>query len=613
MKKNQFLPRILIIDDLFGRILPDRVNDNRATLCGQYLLEDVTGDEVYNTSPQKIKYPIAQAVFYRGQRPLNANLGDNVENDLEGTLAFIKKGWDNCAGNGQCWSLILLDLCFYTGKVTSYSHQRTPGMPEGCDEDDNPNSYFGYKILKALQNEIPDIPVVIFSSKPKDEKVIRHYNIWGAKAFLPRESDNGPELLKELLNRHGLLLDQTNIIIGRSRNLLMALRTARNLANNNQNVLIVGERGTGKELLARYIYHQKSADLKGSFITVDSGSLSPTLYASELFGHKKGAFTGATDEKTGKIVQAKNGILFLDEIGNMPVDVQGGLLRVIEYKQVEPVGGLKSVPVELRFLSATNEQIDKIAATGSGFREDLLDRLREGGTLFLPPLHERKDDIAILVRAFLKEIQHNHSKPIDRRVSPEAMDMLVNYHWPGNIRQLRNCISESINQHPDNELLAPFHFNIYSKESKSFPDDLINNVHPKGLSKSKDQITKLDTLLNEIIEFSFNADKSKDLIGRLSDINKAHSILLVNYLKYALKIHNKPTLDEPEGKILIHPTVKYITGEKISASKAADIIKNILSVSPENLESLVSDPVLRSAYEIALKLRPKQQKKKHRQ
>src|ERR1044071_2712056 len=145
------IPRILIIDDLFGRTHADHRNEERANLCGQYLIEDVTGDEIGKGQIQRIKKPIAQAVFCRGQKPRCSTVGDYVENDIEGTLEIIQDGWEEWRPERPRWAMVLLDLCFYTGRVTSESNQVALGMPEGRPGDDDPTQYFGLVLLKAIR------------------------------------------------------------------------------------------------------------------------------------------------------------------------------------------------------------------------------------------------------------------------------------------------------------------------------------------------------------------------------------------------------------------------------------------------------------------------------
>src|ERR1019366_3450608 len=195
----------------------------RANLCGQYLLEDVTGDEKGKGGTLKIKQPVAQVVFFRGQNPVCSTVGDVVENDLEATLAVIREGWSEPRSENPCWSMVLLDLCFYTGTVTKQSDRRAAGMPEGRERDDNPKHYFGMEILEAIHKEFPELPVVIMSSMPR-KNVSREFSSKGALGFLPREDTHSADRLKEMLWRHGLIQDETGEIAGRSRSLLLALR-----------------------------------------------------------------------------------------------------------------------------------------------------------------------------------------------------------------------------------------------------------------------------------------------------------------------------------------------------------------------------------------------------
>jgi len=326
----------------------------------------------------------------------------------------------------------LLDLCFYTGRVTKESNQVSLGMPEGRPGDDDPAQYFGLRLLKAIHQRFPDLPVVVFSSKPRED-VSREFSQYGA-LFLPREEERGPDILREYIWQHGIIPDASGGLVGHSKELLRTLRDARRAAADQRNIFIRGERGTGKELLARYIHTQGSKDKDRPLITVDSGALSPQLYASELFGHKRGAFTGAERDRIGRIVQANGGDLFLDEIGNMPYDVQNGLLRVLEHHEVTPLGAAEGQAVDVRFLSATNEKLEGKSSTG--FRQDLLDRLRDGGELFLPPLRDRMEDLDLLVEHLVREAERVKPGTMIRQIEPESLHYLRSYHWPGNIREL---------------------------------------------------------------------------------------------------------------------------------------------------------------------------------
>lgn len=591
------LPRILVIDDFFGRVFPAGRNEDRANLCAQYLLRDVTGDEEGRGRGQKILKPLAEAVFSRGQLPVCSKVGDHVENDLPGCLRLVEEGWSAIPGR-RIWSLVLLDLCFYTGRVTKESDHANPGMPEGRPGDDAPDSYFGLQILRALQERYPELPVVILSSKPR-ESVSKAFTAGGALGFLDRSDPQSPQLLREYLLRHGLIPDPTGQIIGASKSLLLALRSARQMAENRRNVLIRGPRGSGKELMAAYINrHASAGDGKAPLVIVDSGTLSAQLYASELFGHKKGAFTGADQDREGRIVQAEGGDLFLDEIGNMPAEVQLGLLRVLEQREVVPIGGNRSRPVDVRFISATNEDIEERAATGRGFRLDLLDRLREGGTIILPALDERPEDIPLLVETFVREAEKKNPKAMTRAIDEMVLEKLVSYSWPGNIRELRQCIFNAVNRHPDVEHLVPVHLGLptgrgaYMSEVSRDENAVIEN---RGVQEDR----SLKTVLQVLQSFDFSELRRSELEGKLPEIQESCGEFVANYLKAALEATTKPV----EGKVQIHPAIKMALGDaSVSASKAADIIKGLLKgVEP------VSDPVLKEAYDTALRLRPRRQ------
>lgn len=595
------LPRLLIIDDLFGRTHADRRNEERANLCGQYLIEDITEDETGKGSAQRIREPVAQAVFFRGQTPACSIVGDIVENDLESTLKFIKAGWENVAPGQSRWAMVLLDLCFYTGRVTPESDRKICGMPEGHPSDEQPERYFGLSVLKAIHERFPDLPVLILSSKPR-EQVSRRFSKLGALGFLPRGEENSAELLREYIWRHGLIVDDSGEIIGRSKALLMSLRAARRAASDRRNILIRGERGTGKELLARYINRQSSGQRQRPLVTVDSGALSPQLYGSELFGHKRGAFTGADRDRNGRIQQADGGDLFLDEIGNMPSDIQGALLRVLEYREVTPLGAQEGQTVDVRFLSATNEDIEGNAATG-GFRQDLLDRLREGGVVFLCPLRERLEDLDVLVERLVREAEQAQPGALKREIEPEALAVIRAHEWRGNIRELRTCIYNAVFNYADVEYLQPVHLQIGGKEilRKSSPQ---TEFEPAEF-ETKPRVQTLDDLIELLTRFGFADLTPSELSGKLPLLQNAHLGLMARLLKAALKATSKPTLDDLDGEILIHPAIKLLTGDRaITASKAADLIKRLLGRYLESKGFVTSDPTLRKAYETAVRLRP---------
>jgi len=225
-------------------------------------------------------------------------------------------------------------------------------------------------------------------------------------------------------------------IIGKSAVMHSLMNRLTDVAASEANVLISGESGTGKELLALAV-HRLSGSRKGPFTAVNCSSLSETLLESELFGHEKGAFTGADREKPGRFEMANGGTLFLDEIGEMNPDLQVKLLRVIEQKVFERVGGTIPIPLQARIISATNQDLKKARLEGR-FREDLYFRLRTV-PLMLPPLRERPEDIPLLIDHFIQKFNSKYNKRV-RSVDPKAVKRLSRYHWPGNVRELERCL-----------------------------------------------------------------------------------------------------------------------------------------------------------------------------
>lgn len=227
------------------------------------------------------------------------------------------------------------------------------------------------------------------------------------------------------------------------------------VAPTRMSVLILGESGTGKEYVARMI-HDNSTRRDKPFIAVDCGSLSRELAPSELFGHLKGSFTSAVEDKTGVFVQAGQGTVFLDEVGNLSYDVQVQLLRTLQEQSVRPVGSAKDVKIDVRIIAATNENLETAIAEGR-FREDLFHRLNEF-SVFIPPLRERKEDIAIFAEEFLRQANKELDKEI-KGFSPEAISMLKSYHWNGNLRELRNMIRREVLFAPG-DIITPDNFPV---------------------------------------------------------------------------------------------------------------------------------------------------------
>jgi DNA-binding NtrC family response regulator len=230
------------------------------------------------------------------------------------------------------------------------------------------------------------------------------------------------------------------MLIGESRIFNQLREQISKVASTDANVLLLGENGTGKELFAREI-HQRSLRNKKQFVSVDIGSLPHTLIESELFGHLKGAFTDAREDRTGRFVIADGGTLFLDEIGNIPLSMQAKLLVVLQNRQVTPLGGNQPKPVNIRLISATNKPLMSMISSGE-FREDLLYRINTI-EITIPPLREREDDILLLANNFMQEYARQYEKS-GIVLSQAACDKLMHYHWPGNVRELRHTMEKAV-------------------------------------------------------------------------------------------------------------------------------------------------------------------------
>lgn len=229
-------------------------------------------------------------------------------------------------------------------------------------------------------------------------------------------------------------------IIGNSNKMREVYQMISQVAGSNATVLIRGESGTGKELVANSI-HYNSLRTKNPFVKVNCAALPANLIESELFGHEKGAFTGAIHQKTGKFELANKGTLFLDEIGSIEPEVQVKLLRILQEKELERVGGNKTIKVDVRIVAATNRNLEN-AVTEGFFRDDLYYRLNVF-PIYLPPLRERRTDVLVLADYFLEKYAVENNKKI-LRLSTPSIDMLMAYHWPGNVRELENCIERAV-------------------------------------------------------------------------------------------------------------------------------------------------------------------------
>jgi len=263
--------------------------------------------------------------------------------------------------------------------------------------------------------------------------------------------------LKKVINR------EQRPIIGSSPQLINVMNLVRKVSKTDANVLITGENGTGKELIAQEI-HRLSPRFKEVLVTVDIGSLTETLFESELFGHMKGSFTDAHENRQGKFETAHKGTLFLDEIGNLSFHLQAKLLSAIENRQITRIGSNQPIAIDIRLICATNRNLEKMVSEGL-FREDLLYRINTI-QIELPPLRERGNDIIILAEFFLRKYTFKYNKP-EIKLNREATEKLLGYSWPGNIRELQHTVEKAVIL-SDSPVVKPE--DLYLKQESSLPD-----------------------------------------------------------------------------------------------------------------------------------------------
>ena len=311
----------------------------------------------------------------------------------------------------------------------------------------------GIELLRKIQAETPGTPIILLTGHGTVETAVEAMRL-GAWDFLtkPVNIDHLSLLVKQALDnrqlvlKHRQLLDELDhhkrfrTIIGNSPAMRRVFDTINRAAPTKASILITGESGVGKELVADAI-HGLSPRKDGPLIKVHCAALAASLLESELFGHEKGAFTGAAARKRGRFELANEGTLFLDEIGEIDQNMQIKLLRVLQEKKFERVGGEETIETDVRIVAATNKDLKKEIAKGN-FREDLYFRLNVVN-IHVPPLRERKDDLPLLITSFLKEFAEENGKNIEG-INDKVRSRLYTYDWPGNVRELRNCIESAV-------------------------------------------------------------------------------------------------------------------------------------------------------------------------
>lgn len=335
----------------------------------------------------------------------------------------------------------------------------------------------GLDVLSAAKAHDPDVPVILMTAQASLQSAISAVND-GAFHYVqkPFQNDALVAIVKraaetrqlktenQALKREIKKRDVSLRPIGSNRAWLDVLSVAETVAASDSTVLLQGESGTGKGVIARYI-HELSMRASGPFVSINCGALPESLLESELFGHMKGSFTGAVKDKSGLFAAAEKGTFFLDEIGEMTAATQVKLLRVLQHREVIPVGATEPIPIDTRLVAATNRKLDEEITRGN-FRSDLYYRLNVI-SIEIPPLRERRDDIPVLAESFLNEIARKRGEEV-KQLSPEAAAQLQEYSWPGNVRELENAIERAVIL-ASNDLIHPAALPDKVRERKSEP------------------------------------------------------------------------------------------------------------------------------------------------
>jgi len=311
----------------------------------------------------------------------------------------------------------------------------------------------GLEVVKSVKQINPEIPIVVMTAFSDTEDAVRVMKEGAFDYLLKPVNLDELEALVKKAQEHNFLVSENRLlkeqlqeryrfdsIISQSKEMEQVLNTAGRVAKSKATVLIRGESGTGKELIAKAIHY--TSDRKDKpLITVNCAALSENLLESELFGHEKGSFTGATSQRIGRFEQADRGTLFIDEVGDIAPQTQVKLLRALQFGEFERVGGSSTIKVDVRVITATNRNLEEMIAEGS-FREDLFYRINVV-TIHIPALRERKTDIPVLIDHFLEKYSKENGKEITG-LSREALDYLMRYNYPGNVRELENIIERAV-------------------------------------------------------------------------------------------------------------------------------------------------------------------------
>jgi len=385
----------------------------------------------------------------------------------------------------------------------------------------------GVEILKKIKRMNQSIPVIMLTAYGNISSAVQTVKL-GAYDYLQKPFDNEElkvvikravenyHLYNEILRLKSALGESIDIkkMMGESPAIRRVLQMVNLVAPTNATVFLQGKTGTGKELIAHLI-HQKSPRANKPFVAIDCGAIPKDLFESELFGHEKGAFTGADAIRIGKLEQASGGTLFLDEINNLPLQLQPKLLRAIQEKEIQRLGSSKTISVDIRLIVASSVDIVEKVKTGD-FREELLYRLYEF-KISLPTLSQRRDDIPTLANYFLQEAKEEMQKNLTG-FTQKALDILLHYNWPGNIRELKNVIRSAVilaqNEYISKEdlIFIPIEDNVQSSEYLQVVDKEQSNQSDTPLSK-KVKNYEVDVIKHALEKTNGNKTKTAEMLG----------------------------------------------------------------------------------------------------
>jgi DNA-binding NtrC family response regulator len=415
----------------------------------------------------------------------------------------------------------------------------------------------GMELLKIIKESYPSIQVIMITGYSSINTAVESIKLGAfdylSKPFTPSElvmtvqkalEEKGRAIfpyVSERENAGQMIFDN---IIGNSPKMIEVFKLVSKVAATDSTVLIIGESGTGKELVARAI-HNNSKRKDFNFVVVDCLSLTSTLLESELFGHIKGSFTGATSTKAGFFEVANKGTLFLDEIGDLSFDLQGKLLRVIQERKYIPVGGTSPKETDIRLITATNKNLKKMVETGS-FREDLFYRLYVV-PIFMPPLRERKEDMPPLIEHFLKKFCDRYERPVVK-ISDKAMRCLLNYEWPGNIRELENTIERAVVSAESGEIQTHDLPSTIQKQASDIFNQLPENVEElkrvkKQLREKAIEDVEKEFVVSALTASDYHVSKAASAVG----MQRTNFYRLIRKYNIQLPKGREDLEEEPEG------------------------------------------------------------------